>query len=76
MSQTILATFEDGVFKPSEPLDLLPQTTVELTIKELPGKEETPLSKEEVLAMMKSLWAQTKAHNAPHMTRDELHERR
>lgn len=76
MSQTITAIYEDGVLKPAEPLDLAPHTAVQLTIEELPGTLEASQSKEEVLAMMKQLWAQTKAHNAPHLTRDQLHERR
>lgn len=76
MSQTVIATYEDGVLRPSEPLDLLPQAQVQLTIEQLPKKAETPASKKETVAMMKRLWTQTKAHQAPHLTRDELHERR
>ena len=53
MSQTIIAMYEEGVFKPSEPLDLSPQTIVELTINELPGKSDSMPSKDQVLARMK-----------------------
>ena len=77
MSQIITATYEDGVFKPSEPLDLTPHSTVQLTVEELPNPAEARPSKEEILAMMQKLFAQSKDFSsAPHMTRDELHERR
>ena len=75
MSQVVTAVYEDGVLKPVEPLALAPHTTVQLTIEELP-KEAGPLTNEEKLVMLQRLWSQTKVHGAPHMTRDELHERR
>jgi predicted DNA-binding antitoxin AbrB/MazE fold protein len=74
MSQVVTAVYEDGVFKPTEPLDLAPHTTVQLTV-EVPEETDRP-TKEERLAILQRLWSQTKAHGAPHLTRDELHERR
>ena len=77
MSQTIIATYEDGVLKPAEPLDLAPQSAVKLTIEELPKPLEARPSKEEILALLERMSKQSKDFSsAPHMTRDELHERR
>jgi predicted DNA-binding antitoxin AbrB/MazE fold protein len=39
--QTITATFEDGVLKPAQPLDLPAQTQVRITIEILPASPLT-----------------------------------
>ena len=39
--RTITATFEDGVLKPSEPLDLPPHAEVRVTIEVLPTSPVT-----------------------------------
>lgn len=50
--QTITATFEDGVLKPGQPLDLPAQTQVRLTIEVLPG---SPLTAEKLNTFLHSL---------------------
>ncbi len=50
--QTITATFEDGVLKPKEPLDLPAHTEVRLTVEVLPVPRPAGKS---LYALMKSL---------------------
>ena len=50
--QTITATFEDGVLKPSQPLDLPAHAEVRLTIELLPAPSPSPLG---LYALLKSL---------------------
>lgn len=50
--QTITATFEDGVLKPAQPLDLPAQTRVRLTIEILPA---SPLTIGKLDAFLRSL---------------------
>jgi len=50
--QTITATFEDGVLKPKEPLDLPAHTEVRLTIEPLPPR---PLTVGNLNAFLRSL---------------------
>lgn len=50
--QTITATFEDGVLKPSQPLDLPPQAQVRITIEILP---DSPLTVGKLNAFLRSL---------------------
>lgn len=69
---TITATFENGVLKPTQPLNLPNHAQVRVTIEPL----DTDLNKEERLAALESLWQIAKAHSEKNMTRDELHERR
>jgi len=71
MAQTILATFEDGVLKPAEALDLPERTQVRLTLEPV----QSELTVEERLAAFDDLMRITKPHAGRHMTRDELHER-
>ena len=68
--KTINATFEDGVLKPDEPLNLPEHTQVRITIE-----QSAELEKAEKLAAMQALW-QISRPRSKHMTRDELHERR
>ncbi|HTU89146.1 MAG TPA: antitoxin family protein [Gemmataceae bacterium] len=50
--QTIIATFEDGVLKPAQPLDLPAQTQVRITIEVLPA---SPLTVGELNDFLRSL---------------------
>jgi predicted DNA-binding antitoxin AbrB/MazE fold protein len=50
--QTITATFEDGVLKPAQPLDLPAQTQVRLTIEVLPA---SPLTVGKLEAFLRGL---------------------
>ena len=70
--QTIFATFEDGVLKPAQPLDLPDHAQVRLTIEPLVNGQTV----EERLAAFDELMEIAKPHPGPHLTRDELHERR
>jgi predicted DNA-binding antitoxin AbrB/MazE fold protein len=79
MTQTITATFEDGVLKPTQPLDLPEHTQVQITIE--PSKsnlqKEWEATKAERLAALESLLRMAKVHSTePHLTREQLHERR
>ena len=81
MSQTVIATYEDGVLRPSEPLDLLPQAQVQLTIvpvsKVQPSTGNEPTAVEKRAALI-AYWNNMRPFisSEPHLTRDELHERR
>lgn len=72
MTQTITATFEDGVLKPAQPLDLPDHARVRLTVEPM----ENEVSTEERLAALDNLMRIAKPHPGAHLTRDELHERR
>jgi len=72
MFHIIIATFEDGVLKPAQPLDLPEHAQVRVTVEPL----DTELSTEERLAALDNLTRLAKPHPGPHLTRDELHERR
>ena len=50
--QTITATFEDGVLKPTQPLDLRPQAQVRITIEILP---DSPLTVGKLNAFLRTL---------------------
>ena len=50
--QTITATFEDGVLKPAQPLDLPAHAEVRVTIEPLPS---APLTVDKLNAFLKSL---------------------
>jgi predicted DNA-binding antitoxin AbrB/MazE fold protein len=68
---TITATYEDGVLKPAQPLDLPDRAQVRITI-ELVADD---VQKAERLAAVESLARLAKVHAETHLTRDELHER-
>jgi predicted DNA-binding antitoxin AbrB/MazE fold protein len=68
---TITATFENGVLKPMQPLDLPDHAQVRLTIEPLVNGKTV----EERLAALDDLMKIVKPHPGPHLTRDELHER-
>lgn len=71
MTQTITATFEGGVLKPDQPLDLPEHAEVRLTIEPLVNG----LTVDERLAAFDELMKIVKAHPGRHMTREELNER-
>ena len=79
MTHSITATFENGVFKPTLPLDLPEQTHVRLTVELLHSaiQKEWDEKREERLAALESLWKNIRVHSTePHLTREQLHERR
>ncbi len=78
MTQTITATFEDGVLKPAQPLDLPEHAQVRLTIETLHSEiqKQWDATKEERLAALEELWKTPVCSTEPHMTRDQLNERR
>lgn len=75
MSQVVTAVYEDGVLKPTEPLDLAPHTTVQLTIEPVNPWEA---SRRDRVAALEAFLRQARPIESPesHLTRDELHERR
>lgn len=77
MTRTITAIFEDGVLKPTQPLDLPEHAQVRLTIEELKSdfQKEWDANKEKRLAALENLLRLAKPMGE-HLTRDQLHERR
>ena len=77
MTQTITATFERGVLKPTQPLDLPEYAQVRVTIEVLKSdiQKEWEATKEERLAALESSLRLAKPMGE-HLTRDQLHERR
>jgi predicted DNA-binding antitoxin AbrB/MazE fold protein len=63
--QTITATFEDGVLKPAQPLDLPAQTQVRITIEVLPA---SPLTVGQLDAFLRSLPALGKDAGQTHFS--------
>ena len=81
MIQVIDATFEDGVLKPTLPLSLSPHTPVRLTVEyanDVDWSSDAAKAKRmAALASLEELWKNSKfCSTEPHLTRDELHERR
>jgi predicted DNA-binding antitoxin AbrB/MazE fold protein len=75
MSQTITATFVEGVLKPDEPLDLPAGARVRLVVEPIaiPSPEEA----DKVWAELEKLWDEVSVDSGGvHLTRDQLHERR
>jgi predicted DNA-binding antitoxin AbrB/MazE fold protein len=76
MSQILTAIFVDGVFKPSEPVQLPERSKVILTVELLDPTDVTS-GKMAKLAALEELWRTSTLHSTePHLTRDQLHERR
>jgi predicted DNA-binding antitoxin AbrB/MazE fold protein len=71
MTQTITATFENGVLKPTQPLDLPEHACVRVTFEPLDWKA----TQAERLAALERLLAMAKPRGE-HLTREQLHERR
>jgi predicted DNA-binding antitoxin AbrB/MazE fold protein len=73
--QIVTATFVDGVFKPTEPVQLPAEAQVRLTV-ELLDAEATASQQQAKLAAIQELWRQSTLHSTePYLTRDQLHER-
>ena len=77
MTQTITATFENGVLKPAQALDLPEHAQVRITIEPLQSElqKEWDANKEKRLALLESSLKLAKPLGE-HLTRDQLHERR
>jgi predicted DNA-binding antitoxin AbrB/MazE fold protein len=76
MIQITAATFEDGVFKPDERLDLLPHTRVRLVVEPLPEDGDT-LRRQQAWEAVERLWQQsTIDSHGERLSRAQLHERR
>jgi predicted DNA-binding antitoxin AbrB/MazE fold protein len=76
MTQTITATFENGVLKPAQPLDLPEHAKVRITF-ELVDEAVQSARNQETLAVMESLWKSASVQSTePPLTREQLHERR
>lgn len=77
MTQTITATFENGVLKPTQPLDLPEHAEVRLTIESLHSdiQKQWDATKDERLAALDASLRLAKPMGE-HLTRDQLHERR
>lgn len=76
MSQTILATFQNGVFTPAESLSLPDKAQVRLTV-ELLDEDTCRKQQQAALKALEELWRLGKIHShEDRLTRDQLHERR
>ena len=73
MSQIIHARFEDGVFKPEDPLDLPPNARVRLVV--VPMSDLEPESVASSARSSNSGAMSTSIPAALHPSRDELHDR-
>ncbi len=75
MIQIVSATFEDGVLKPDEPLQLPPHARVRLAVEPLP--EEAESLQRTAWEEIERLWAQgTLDSQGERLSRAQLHERR
>jgi predicted DNA-binding antitoxin AbrB/MazE fold protein len=73
MDQSFLATFEDGVLKPHQPLGLLPHSQVRVTVELVDDSARTLDAWNDV----EQLWKASKLNSAgDRLTREQLHERR
>ena len=75
---TITATFENGVLKPDEVLNLPDRAKVRITIEALKSdvQKEWDATREERLAALDEFLGMARVHLGEHLTRDQLHERR
>jgi predicted DNA-binding antitoxin AbrB/MazE fold protein len=73
MSQRILATFEDGVFKPEQRLELPARARVRLTVDLLENETQNT---DEAWEGLEKLWEETPVDSGGEpLTRDQMHER-
>lgn len=76
MIQVIAATFEDGVFKPDEQLELPPSTRVRLVVQPL-GEDTQAAQREAAWEAIERLWRDsTFDSQGERLSREQLHERR
>ena len=75
MVQVITATFEDGVLKPSEPLQLPPHSRVRLVVQPMEdGGEE---ARRQAWEALERFWQHSAFDSqGARLSRDQLHERR
>jgi predicted DNA-binding antitoxin AbrB/MazE fold protein len=80
MSQRIRAVFHDGVFIPQQPCNLPEGSEVEIVVQQphlLPPEESDPEERARILkSMVERMNNNPIPENAPHFSREELHERR
>lgn len=76
MSETITATYENGVLKPSRPLQLPSPTQVRLTI-EIVDTDIATNQRRQALTALEEIWQRTSIDSQGNrLTREQLHERR
>ena len=76
MIQVVTATFEDGVLKPTEPLDLLPHSRVRVAVEPLEDSAELQ-RRQQAWQALEHLWQHMAIDSqGQRLTRDQLHERR
>lgn len=76
MTQIISATFDNGVFTPAQHVNLPEHAKVQLTVEYI-DVEHQKKQNAETLAALEALWKNTRIHSKePHLTREQLHERR
>jgi len=74
--QVITATFEDGVLKPTEQLDLRPHSRVRLTVEPLEDDAADELHRR-AWEGLEQLWRQSALDSqGERLSREQLHERR
>lgn len=73
MTQLIDAIYEDGVLKPTEALNLPQHSRVRISVEVV---EPRPGSPEAVKRFLDHAKATRMTSTEPHLTRDQLHERR
>jgi predicted DNA-binding antitoxin AbrB/MazE fold protein len=80
MAQRLKAVYQNGAFVPQAPCDLPEGSEVELTIHEpytiSPSVTDPEERKRIINQMIERMRANPIPANAPHFTREELHERR
>ena len=79
MTTDVVATFEDGVFKPESPVDCLDHSRVRLRIELLDIQSEWDATREQRLAAMERFKDGIRRHpinsQGERFTRDQLNER-
>ncbi len=76
MAQFFFATYEDGVLKPHEPLNLPTHTQMRVTI-ELLVNATADLQRRQAWETFERLWLESAIDSGgDRLTRDQLHERR
>jgi predicted DNA-binding antitoxin AbrB/MazE fold protein len=75
MIQVVEATFEDGVFRPDRPLEMLSPTRVRLVVEPLDSVQQT--ISQHAWETARRLWQQAAiSSQGHHLTREQLHDRR
>lgn len=76
MIDVIDATFEDGVFKPDQPLSLADSTRVRLVVETV-GVQSDDAQRKQAWNSLQRLWQDsTFDSQGDRLSRDQLHERR